>query len=556
MPLAATPREILDDIQKLAPRRDYYPKEKKTLQSVTWNPDLTMTIQHDAFEIVVRSILHKSEQLQEFQTNSGNDEIQSDAYFPSHLRERGIVQRCLYERSMLTDANKKPHADVSYTFGGQKTDAKRASKVYHLVKMMTKRSFAMPPTRDLASILQEWPLLGGFQSTAEILPASLTDAVERQLSEQFGSLVNAFAGSRPQDVYHLMFRLGLMSLNPKSDVDLLKILAAFASLTELRSIQAPPHRSFNEFKLNDIPTAESLLQVISVDLPEQGQRRYDRAQEAHRRACMEEGRRLTKFVAAQWPNAGITLDGFEFDVDLIDAGLAMERLVVEWKRLLENSELSSYVVQVQDTLARQQGARDTSNPTVWSLSQPPFHIRDRTSGAISAAELLSKHLTTALTVSNRHDLIPDFSPGSRPNIQSSEKSKTFSDLRKILCAFTSSSDLLRQQYGKDLEGSLRALDAGSPQARPASTRKALNVMTIPSGIQELRTMIADHLVSLRNALSADDDCFKWLELANLWPCKTSCELLEQLRSSNHGLELDEIAKQAIISHGILITTLQ
>ncbi|KAF2647966.1 hypothetical protein K491DRAFT_722967 [Lophiostoma macrostomum CBS 122681] len=556
MPLAVTPREILDDIGKLSPRREYYPKDKKTLQTVTWNPDLTVVIQHDAFDIVVQSILHKSEQLEQFYGCCENNDATPVGHFPSHLRSRGISQRRLYECSMLTDANEQTFVDTFYNSGDWKADSKQAAKVYHLTMTMTKRPFIMPPARHLSLILENSLLLGGFDTTAEIMPVSLADVVERQADEQFGSLVNTFAHSDPQDSYRLIFRLGLMSLNPKNDIDLLKVFAAFACLTELKDLQAPPYPSFTGFQLNDPATADSLFRVISVDLPEQGRGKYDRAQEAHRRACIEEGRRLTRFVVDQWPNEAVTLAGFQPDSDRIDAELAMERIAVEWKRLLKNSELSSYVMRVQNILIRCKGAQYTSMPAVWSLSQWPFHLPDRTQVVISTAELLGNHVTTPLTVPGLQELIPIGSPTSTLGIQPISPSQTASELAEILRVFTSSTDPLRQAYGKDLEESLTALQGSCSPLQAAATGTALNVMTISRNILEVRILVTEHLARLRNAFSAGEDRFKWLELCNLWPCKTSIDLLERLRSSDPGLQLNPIAKEAVVSHGMLITTLQ
>ena len=60
---------ILKTIANLSPRRHYYPKELKQQQVVAWDPDLTVTIQHDAFKLVVDSIIKKLERLSLFQVD-------------------------------------------------------------------------------------------------------------------------------------------------------------------------------------------------------------------------------------------------------------------------------------------------------------------------------------------------------------------------------------------------------------------------------------------------------------------------------------------------------
>lgn len=48
-PLRAPGQEVLATLADLTPRRSYYPKELKTQQTVSWNPHLTTTIQHESF---------------------------------------------------------------------------------------------------------------------------------------------------------------------------------------------------------------------------------------------------------------------------------------------------------------------------------------------------------------------------------------------------------------------------------------------------------------------------------------------------------------------------
>ncbi|MCP5916683.1 hypothetical protein NL317_32160, partial [Klebsiella pneumoniae] len=45
---------------------EYYPKDKKRQQITHWDPELTATIQHDAYQPVVDSIISMSERLSLF----------------------------------------------------------------------------------------------------------------------------------------------------------------------------------------------------------------------------------------------------------------------------------------------------------------------------------------------------------------------------------------------------------------------------------------------------------------------------------------------------------
>ena len=552
IPLGSGPIAILQALRELSPGREYYPKDKKSLQSVNWNAHLTMTIQHDAYEGLVRNILDKSEQLRVFAPNNKED-VEVDTYTPTHLRKRGIAQGRLYERTIL-DTNEEIDGDRMYKSRGQQTNSTPAGKVYHIANLLQTQPLTIHITRELSVILQDWPLIGGFHTTSEIIPASLSDVTGENVDEQWGSLVNACRSFDPQDLYSLMFRLSLMSLNSKTDMNVIKILVAFASLPELKMLQPPSCPSFNNFKLNESPTAQSLFRIISVDLPEMPKRRIDKAQEAHRNICEAEGKRLAKHFLGQWPNEEILLNDFESDV--IDTGLAMERVLPEWRRLHQNIELSEYIMKVQSVLECYKGLRDTYVPSVWKLTQRPFRTPDRGSVIPSiSTDLLVKSLTLPLQISVRDVLASGGNPAFQPNNHSTTKtpSKETTELRKILSAFTLSSNSLRQQYGRDLEMSLTTLEKTSTQLKAPYANP--NVIVVARSIQEVRAMLRTNFVQIRNALSTDDDRFQWLDLGNLWPCNTSMSMLEQLRSSSNHV-FGSAVQEVIVSHGILVTTLQ
>jgi hypothetical protein len=551
-PLGDSPITILNALRELVPGREYYPKDKKNLQIVSWNAHQTMTIQHDAYESLVQDILNKSERLRVFAPNN-EDNIRVGTYTPTHLRKRGIAQHRLYERSIL-DTKEEIGIDKMYKSRGQHANLAQAGKVYHITRLLQTQPFNIHITRELPAILQDWPLIGGFHTTSEIIPASLSDVTEKNVDEQWGSLVNVCRNSNPQELYSLMFRLSLMSLNPKTDLNVIKILAAFASLPGLKTLQPTSCSSYNHFKLNESPTTQSIVRIISVDLPEKPKRGIDKAQEAHRKACEAEGKRLAQHFLDQWPNDEIFLNGFESD--MIDTGLAMERVIPEWRRLHKNLELSEYVIQVQHVLERYKGPSDTFVPNAWNLTQRPFRKPDRGSIIPSISmDLFVKPVASSLNNSARNEIVSGGNLTSLPKSHSTAKipSKETNELRKILSYFTSSANTLRQQYGGDLEMSLTALEKTSTQLK--APYAAPDVTAIAKSIQEVHDMLATHFLQIRNAVSADDDRFRWLDLGNLWPCNTSMAMLEQLRSCSN-LIFGSNVKEAIISHGVLITKLQ
>ncbi|KAF2123668.1 hypothetical protein P153DRAFT_435751 [Dothidotthia symphoricarpi CBS 119687] len=554
LPLGGSPLKILESVGKLSPAREYYPKEKKNLQNIGWKASLTMTIQHDAYEGLVHDILNKSEVLSVFAPDhpGHSNNVRLSNYTPTHLRKRGITQRRLYERNLFD--THEIAKDKVYNSRAQQANSAQARKVHDVAKLLCTQPFNVHITRQLSTVLEDWKLIGGFHATSEFMPASLSDLTEKPVDEQWGSLVNLCRSSASHDLYGLMFRLSLMSLNAETDLNVINVLAAFAVIPGLKSLQPPSYSSFNQFELNQTPTAQSLFRIISVDLPNRLNSTGDKVQKAHQKSCEIEGRRLAQHFLSQWPHEEPFLDGFESDI--IDTGLATDRVVSEWHRLRANLKLSEYVMQIQDVLELYKGPRNTSAPNVWNFAPSPIRplVRGPVIPSISR-DLVVKSLISPLNTHACDEMVPGSQSATLSASRSASQppSREMAELRKILSSFIFSSNSIRQEYARDLETSLLALEETSNHLE--APYDAPNITVIAGSIQKICALRSAHFIQIRNALSIDDDRFHWLDLGNLWPLNTSIEMLEQLRSSSNHI-FGHLVKDAIVSHGILLTTLQ
>lgn len=97
MPFDVRSMEILTRISILTPQREYYPKDKRHQQDVHWDPNLTTTIQHDAYQPVVECIMKRSEQLSRFYRDTMNHPIPIPPSTVPHLQDRALWRRLLYE---------------------------------------------------------------------------------------------------------------------------------------------------------------------------------------------------------------------------------------------------------------------------------------------------------------------------------------------------------------------------------------------------------------------------------------------------------------------------
>ncbi|KAH0566486.1 hypothetical protein GP486_000104 [Trichoglossum hirsutum] len=560
-PIADLSASILRKIGALSPVREYYPKNIRRLQKVIWDENLTMSIQHDSYEPLVRDVLEKSDRLRAFSLHN-KERTEYEAQILPHLRKRGEIRRLLYERDSSGPGGSTTQHDVVYQPRDRNANLPQASNVYQIVRLIRKRPFSIHMKRDLVAILHEWKLIDGFRDMQDNIPGSLDSLIERNIDEQWGSLVNACRQTKAHDSYRLIFRLGLLSFGTNPNMDAIKSLAAFGCVEELKALQPPPYTSFAEFKLNASPTLESLLSRITVDYPilEQGlgpiTGRQDPVRVKHRNMYETACKSLARHFLEQWPSSQPSTG--EFESTTVDVGLALERILPEWQRLHQNMDLSKYITLAQGILNHHKGTNDTSKPRAWSANSTAFHPSNRGSIIPSISRDL---LTKCGPLPCDHSLLPiallpqrGHSTNKRSDVSHKiGPSKEVIELGRILNSFTRFPGSLRQRYGNDLKESLTALENSSSQPEQVHALPSVNVVI--EGIRAARDSMNEHIGRIRNALSAGDSRYKWLQLGNLWPCLTPITVLEQLRSSSSH-QFGKDMREALVSYGILVTNLQ
>ncbi|TAQ90744.1 hypothetical protein B7494_g926 [Chlorociboria aeruginascens] len=280
MPMTSNLTSILRAISKLSPSREYYPNDERRLQTVTWSERLTANIQNDSYEGLVQEILAESDRLQ-FSLVDDNEATDIDIEDLSYLR-RHEMDRSICPKLPL---------------------------VYQTVGLVCKRPFRAHMTRSLATILQDWESIGGFyhvNADSESISSRLSDLMENNIGEQWGSLVDLCRHTDLEGLYKLVFRLALLSFGTKPNMDAIRSLAALDCLDELKVLQPPTSPWFAKFEFSiSSPTLEPLLSFIAVDYPiaepdaGNSQTEQDRCQEQHRILCEAEGRRLAFFLLEQ-----------------------------------------------------------------------------------------------------------------------------------------------------------------------------------------------------------------------------------------------------------------
>ncbi|KAI1211128.1 uncharacterized protein F4807DRAFT_25762 [Annulohypoxylon truncatum] len=533
-------------LTSLLPQREYYPPHLKRFQRVKWDPDLTMTVQHDGYESLIGDIIERSSRLAEFDSPETGG---SNFAKPTDLRRRGEICQHLYRRSNLDTSDQITNDAVCGT-RDQRTKP-HAGRVYEIARLVLTSCRDIHLNTRLISILESWKIISGFNSENVSLShvKPLANQIGDPINEQWGDLVNF--SRQAENQFSVLFRLGLLAFAPSPDMDTLRMLAAFSCIDELKSLEQPAYGSFSDFASRGRPSVDVLQRIITQTC--------STTRSNHHLRDRVQSQRIATHILSQWPVPAEELSTKSLRMDLIDAPTILNAIVVEWERRRGNAELEDYINQVQLVLdSRRRGPKIVFSPSVRNSEEPAF-ISPKRSRAIppTARELVGK---------NCNDL-GNLGPGTTfkdasaaehaetSKVSRSDPSSEVQELERILGGFAKSPDDLRAQYGTDLLQSLAALKDASSATQRDHGDPAPASNSVANALQPLRQITASHAGQIFTALSANDGRSTWLKLGGIWPCTTPVELLELLRSASCH-QFGPGMKEALVEYGLAITSLQ
>ena len=563
-PLNPGPYEILASIAKLTPIRNYYPKDLRVMQQVSWDAQLTTTIQTDDFRLIVETICKKSEQLSVFTIHQTQLPLLESAG-DRHLLRRSYLRSGLYHRPISDSDSQQSAPDIAYDARDRPQASQQQMNVYESVSLICNWPSGMPTTSDLAGILQNWPTIGGYNESFDRI--LLSDRLAVHFALEWGSLANLCLNSEPKDKYQLMFLFALMSYDDNADMDIIRTLIAFAVLEKLKALDPPKWPSYIHFRQNQVPRTDYLLQLIKpccipypgderstfqYSLSSKQRRRLEVAELAYEQETEDQSKTLAQFLLHQWPCMEPTTEGFALPI-LVDVPKAMEIIRPEWQRLFQNLELSQYTQQVQLVLDRHRTGVEIQRP------KARLEVKEDSSTRCRADELptLSRNLLRKFGFTSSVELLRAAPKEEimcvKAKLTSSPVSREIQELEGILDGITESQSNVRQQYGRDMMQSLNALK--TLQSTPKHNENLVTRSDLSAAILKAEHTVREQFQQLSTAFEGGDRRTQWLREGGLWPCITPVTLLEQLRSVSRFVFGDRM-KESIILYALSITTLQ
>ncbi|KAK1993934.1 hypothetical protein LX36DRAFT_728628 [Colletotrichum falcatum] len=608
-PLRPGPVRVLVKIAQLTPRHEYYPKDLKVMKTDHWDPNLTESVQHERFWPLVEQILAVSAELQTFELLHTDPRLLPLAG-DVHLHDRARVRRQLLERYFDDTTDQSKHFDLDYSARDCiKPSNTRHCQVLELVHLLRTWPEKLATTSALAQQLSQSGSIGGYTDVFD--KVSLNDRLGLDIPSSWGSLARLCR--EQQSPFALMFLLAPISYGSGADMGLVKALAAFAIFDELKTIELPPWPSYNNFKPNQAPHLDYLLQLIGPfktpapknyadDVAKFASakllRRMRAEQAAWDRRVEEDCKYLANLLLSQWPCAEPQVAELSRSL-LVDTESALKLVLSEWKRLYENMNFSVHLDAVQTVLDTHHADTEYDVPC-YIPSEETFEQRLRGGEVPSLRRDLLKKAFPAVDTAIAAQPQPNMNqaaaakpgqssaaphhpahihkpiqlPSSRfrssgtnvlaPSWMSSKttlvpSNDATSELRQLVSSLANSKSMVRQRYAGDLERSLEAFIArkspktasGNPSS-PAFVSKEISLSLLT---------IQRRFLAIQKALEQPDALFsaqrvRWLKAGQLWPAVTTVTLLEQLRSTATPALFGSSVRETLIDFGLAITGTQ
>lgn len=577
IPIAGAKNPTFEDFNKLVPRREYYPPSIKRIQKVIWDPNLTSSIQCDAYRPLIEAIKERSNRLQFFTTEPGFQLTETD-----HLCHRGRFQRQLYDP--LLDIEPTLELTQSVYTPRDRQNGDEAYRVYQIARAIVSSCSQFNMNSTLTSILQSYNIIGGFstlESDAPLLSHAgpLISQIEDPINENWGELVDfcRHATSKAS----LLFRLGLLAFHNNANMDAIRSLAAFHIVDNIRILNPPRHQYFANFQSRELPPIDVLEGLISLTYPKfqpirnkKGKEllfdKHSRLETEHANVCRQEGIELAKRIQQHWPMSAsdVTTEMLNPVLGeshghhpslLINISLAWDEVKTEWQRRYANVELYNYAMRVDEILVPLCHARGTVVPAHLIAAKPAFMA-----GKYSLSyQSIVRNWTTKrgpdplnLVETNSLEFIPNFTYDSPTHPHSTRRPlDEIVELNNIIRLFEQSGNDLRKQYAKDLRQSLTAFQMTAQQLEPEIMASGLELTAVDTALRRAQTHMRDAWDAIAAAFIANDSLYQWLKLGVMRPISTPIELLKVLRSTTP-LRFGAGMKEAIISYGVALTKVQ
>ncbi|TFK56544.1 hypothetical protein OE88DRAFT_1689641 [Heliocybe sulcata] len=384
--------KLLDDIERLTPRRTYYPSHLKVMQTVVWS-ELPATAQHYAFGIYSRDIKQYAESLGIF----GKEQRPTDRA----ARDRNSMQdeRHLTERSAwhdkvfaspYCDGHHLPRAkqfeDASYPSRHNVSDREGEAQVQYVARLVDSWPQQLDVTVGLWSDFIEWGTVHKARQIGKSLSYS-REWMKTELRKTWMTLYELCRQDRDSK-FQLAFTLPALVYGPQrhSAKDLVHVLLAIATSGRFRDLSPPssPPSEYYELAAGFEPKKDQITtlarsctiqfesspaSLLSANPGESHSDLEYRRRSRYDDLCQTESSRASEALVSQWPCQQLSRPTQHFQV--IDKQALVDRASPLFSSWHHNVALRDHIAKVQAVLTNLETAARGSSSVSSSYQVPP-----------------------------------------------------------------------------------------------------------------------------------------------------------------------------------------
>jgi hypothetical protein len=332
---------VLNQIAELSPKRGYYPKDAKCMETVLWNSNCTIYMQDDRYSAVVEKILRRSSELSNFFLDHPTQRPSEPDTDVAYLATRA---------QMRSSASKNYGQDNVYCSRDKRKSSQCCLNAFEVTKLLQNWHPSCSLETTLISLLHDAPVVGGYDKYYR--KCLLTDHLATDIRAEWGALSQKALQCSVQDRFSVTFLLATLAFSPDANLDLLRVLISFAMIPELQAIPAPPaHAAYFHFRADGAPPPSyitSLMDGARLPFSETGFKKRAqlvKAEAAHGPDVDSSCEALAHSIIAQWPDTVIDANRLvPINPKYLDVDRALADVIPEWTRLTRNHELHMYVL--------------------------------------------------------------------------------------------------------------------------------------------------------------------------------------------------------------------
>ncbi|TFK56543.1 hypothetical protein OE88DRAFT_1649890 [Heliocybe sulcata] len=384
--------KILDDIERITPRRTYYPSHLKVMQTVVWSY-LPPTAQHYAFEIYSRDIKQYAESLGIFgEEQRPTERAARDCagmQDERHLTERSAWHDKVFA-SPYCDGHHLPRAeqfgDASYPSRHDVSDHEREAQVQYVAKLVDSWSHWPSFSVDLWNVLKGWRTISATRQVGESL-SYCREWMETELGKTWMALYELCRQTRDSK-FQLAFTLPALVYGPQrhSAKDLVPILLVIAGTGRFRNLNPPsfPPSQYDlaaglKPKKDQLTTVARSCTIQFEASPASrlsanpGESRSDlnyRRRSRYGDLCQTELSQASEALVSQWPCQQLSRPTQHFQV--IDKQALVDRASPLFSSWYHNVALRDHIAEVQAVLTDLKTVAHGSPSVSSSYQVPPF----------------------------------------------------------------------------------------------------------------------------------------------------------------------------------------